>query len=114
MIDVLMIMPMDNLVGQIQAPELQNTKIASITQNTENGLDRIPIGTIEKEIIIKQVCLNDIQDYMSYIALRNKGELIFEGYDGLTFGLFSKNFKIPVWFITKYRDSGIYDVSDLW
>ena len=45
-----------------------------------------------REIIKKEVQQNNIQDYIHYIIFTDNGRTIFEGYDGLEYGIFSNSF----------------------
>ena len=51
---------------------------------------------------------------MQYIIFTYNGRTIFEGYDGLEYGIFSNSFDIPHWFAERYGQKDIYGISTMW
>ena len=51
---------------------------------------------------------------MQYIIFTDNGRTIFEGYDGLEYGIFSNSFEIPYWFAERYEQKDIYGISTMW
>ena len=111
-LDVLSIMPKDGTLCYIQAPDLEDSLVMQKTDDPTLMLMRFDNDSLDK-IKIK-IMLDDIQDFIMYISIRNNGIIYFEGYDGIEFGIFSKFFHIPRWFIKKYKQENRYGISTDW
>lgn len=112
-LDLLSIIPLDGTVCCIQAPDIEG--LSSVLSETDDPtLMLLKTDSHSREIIKKAVQQNNIQDYMQYIIFTDNGRTIFEGYDGLEYGIFSNSFDIPHWFAERYEQKDIYGISTMW
>ena len=115
LIDILSILPKNNIVCHIQAPDIESENISSIlSQTSDPALMLMEIDNNSIATITEEVCNNNIQGSIQYISFENNGNIIFEGYDGLEHNIFSKSFELPLWFIEKYEQYDMYAVSPNW
>ncbi len=112
-LDILSIALENSMACYIQAPDLEETSLV-LSRTNDPALRRIEVGATNMDMIEKEVQFNNIQDFMTYIVIKNNTSIIFEGYDGLNFGIFSKYFCIPDWFRKKYEHLDIYGISSEW
>ena len=53
-----------------------------------------------------------ISQWIQSMKIRKESKLLFEGYDGISYGIFSKEIIIPDWFQKKYSED--FGVSANW
>lgn len=113
LLDLLSMVSSDNIVCYIQAPDIENLySILSISDDP--ALMLMKTDAISLKIIEEEIKLNNIQDYIQYITFIKGNNVIYEGYDGLEYGIFSKYFNIPHWFIEKYEKYDCYGIATTW
>lgn len=112
LLDLLSIMPKDGTLCYIQAPDLEESLMLSRTDDPTLMLMRCDNDSLER--LKSKITLEDIQDLIMYISIRNNGTTFFEGYDGIEYGVFSKHFHIPHWFREKYEHVNRYGISTEW
>lgn len=113
-IDTLNILPL-NTECLIQAPSLDNIFFLSLMSETDyNYYKSIHLDNEHKMEIINILKKYPIIDYFQKIEIRDNKSLLFEGFDGLDFGIFSKNINIPDWFRNKYSQDEMYIISSDW
>lgn len=114
-LDVLSIMPENNTYLYIQASDAISEKFLLLTSATdEPALRQAKCDKKTKKVLEDEVSNNDITDFFQYISIKHNGKTIFEGFDGLEYGVFSKDFIIPNWFCMKYEQDDRYTTSLDW
>ncbi len=102
LIDVLKILP-EHVVCYVQAPSLEDDVFLKMTSKTEyDYYSLIHLDKTNKEILIRQILSHSIDKYFQNIQLKLNDKLLFEGYDGIEFGIISNSINIPEWFINEY------------
>ena len=113
-IDVLNILP-QNVKCFIQAPSLENEAIQGMIIKSEyEYFELIPINEPNKSLFIKEILAHPIVNYINSVEIRLDNKLLFEGYDGIEYGILSNSVKIPQWFIDKYASEDMYMISNEW
>ena len=112
LLDIFSIIPLNGTLCYIQAPDMEGLSIVSKTDNP--ALMLMDCNRSSIEILKCKILDNNIQDFIVNISIQNNGITIFEGYDGVKYGIFSKHFSIPQWFYEKYGRNDMYEVSDDW
>lgn len=101
-IDILKIFP-DDISCYIQAPTLANKVIEDLFENIEdNHLKVLHFDKSIKNIIVRQEIETSFSEYIIRIQIKANGILVFEGYDGIEFGVISQKVNIPKWFENLY------------
>lgn len=112
-IDVLKLVPEGSTLF-IQAPSSDNSWLNSKMENTEYNYYKSLILTPENlSSFIKEILDNDMQKDIQSIEIRNNGQLLFEGFDGLDFGTISKHINFPAEF-SKHLIEKICTISNDW
>jgi hypothetical protein len=113
-IDVLSLMP-NGSICFIQAPTLENLKILQLMRPSPFAYFReITLNEISKRIIKEEVIINYIQEDFQSIEIRFNNKLLFEGYDGIEYGLISKSINLPTWFINRHIKTENCGISQKW
>src|SRR5690606_4052343 len=87
----------------IQAPSLENSTIQKMKESSKyDYYNVINLTEGNKEEFINEEFTNSIRNYIQNIQIRKGDSLLFEGYDGVEYGIISKHLIIPDWFIKKY------------
>ena len=114
LIDVLSILP-EELELYIQAPSLEDHVIQSMMNKTEYEYYKVIRFNIEnRSEIINRIEHHFVGEYFQNIQIKVEDGLLFEGYDGIEFGIISKSINIPLWFKEEYVLTGLCRVSDEW
>lgn len=114
LIDVLSILSIE-IDCFIQAPSLEDEIIQSLMSESEfDYFKLIKINNQNRNIIINHFLHNDIIQYFQSIQLKQDSKLLFEAYDGVEYGIVSKDVIIPDWFNTVYISDGTCIVSKNW
>ncbi|WP_157593284.1 hypothetical protein [Rufibacter tibetensis] len=58
--------------------------------------------------------MEQVEEEFQSLEIRQKGNLLFEGFDGMEIGTASKEMNLPLSFVSKYVDSGICAISKEW
>lgn len=115
-IDILNIQSFKNADIYLQSSKGDMTEqIRSILIDSELswGL-KIKLTIEHKMILLSELMKYHIHIYFSSIELRQFNTTLFKIYDGCEFAEFSKNLKIPKWFVEKYQNKDRYVISDEW
>lgn len=102
LIDILNILP-KKVECFIQSPSLENAIIQEMFQSTDFDYYKvIYLDETNKDIFIRQELETSFSMYIQSIEIKEKGEVLFKGYDGVEYGTISKKIFIPEWFREKY------------
>lgn len=114
LISVLKILPKE-IDCYIQAPSLEDETILSMMSETEYPYYKlIKVNNLNKEIFINHLNIHSVIEYIQNIELKNGNEILFQGFDGVEFGIISKFIRIPEWFKEKYINTGDCNISNDW
>ena len=87
----------------IQAPSLDDEVVLSLMDKTVfEYFSGIKLNSFNKEILIERIKNHCITYYFQKIQIRLNDKLLFEGYDGVEYGVLSKDLNIPQWFFEKH------------
>jgi len=112
-IDVINLMPEDSSAF-IQAPSLEAESIVKRMEKTEfEYYTSLKLSRENKDLLIQEIINNDIEDYIQSIEIKNNGQLLFEGFDGVEFGTISSHMNLPEEF-SKYLTEEICTISNDW
>ncbi|MBS3915314.1 MAG: hypothetical protein KG003_12535 [Bacteroidetes bacterium] len=102
LIDILNVIPA-KMECYIQAPSLNNKIILDMFKKTEyDYYQLLIIDETNKNTIVNQERETSFGIYVQRIEIKKNGALLFDGFDGVEFGIVSKNLVIPEWFKEKY------------
>ncbi|SEH89699.1 hypothetical protein SAMN02927937_02006 [Paenimyroides aquimaris] len=102
LVDILSILP-NKVECLIQAPSLENLTIQKKTKKSKyDYYNLINLTEENKKDFIDEELNNSIGNFIQNIQIRKGDSLLFEGYDGVEYGVISKHLIIPDWFIKKY------------
>lgn len=116
LIDVIKILPED-INCFIQAPSLDGKEILNMMVESEFLYFKvIKLNLLNKDSFIKILSNHSITQDFHHIEIRlsSNNKKLFEGWDGIEFGHFSKDIEIPNWFEEKYLNEEMYYVSEEW
>ena len=111
-IDTLKMVPLD-ADCYIQAPDLDKNIVKTIVEICDMPY-YIKIR-LHAENIVHLVNLEfncNISQWIQSMEIRNGSDLLFEGYDAVRYGTFSKNMSMPTWFKEKYQED--FFISNDW
>jgi len=112
-IDVINILP-EKVECFIQAPSLENSLIKEMFKKSDfDYFELLKLDKKSKVKFIKQEAETSFSVYIQKIEIKENGTLLFEGFDGLDYGLISKKISLPEWFKEKYVPD-ICMVSNEW
>lgn len=66
------------------------------------------------ELILFEAIYNDFVGYMQSMEIKVDDRKIFEGYDAMEYGMFSKKFNLPKEFKEKYTKMDMCMISEDW
>lgn len=113
-IDVIAILPQE-IDCYIQAPSLEDKIIINMMRQTEyDYYTCIHLNEANKRVFIERLRNSTVVEYFHSIEIKKDLILLFEGYDGIESGTFSKTVNIPSWFKEKYKENWIYSISKDW
>jgi hypothetical protein len=102
LIDILSIIP-EKSECFIQAPSLENIVIKNILRDSNFDYYKFLIlDKTTKAKLIEQEVETSFAIYIQSIEIKNNDNLLFEGFDGVEYGIISKNLVVPEWFKNKY------------
>jgi hypothetical protein len=114
LIDVLSILPRE-VDCYIQAPSLEDSIILKMMKNTDfEYFKLITITSENREIFLNQIKKTSAHDYFHNIQIKISNKLLFEGYDGVEYGILSNSINIPDWFKKEYIIENVCTVSSEW
>ena len=114
LVDVISILP-DEVDCYIQAPSLEDVVILGLMSTTRYEYYKcIKLNSPNKEIFINRVMGYPIEEYFQSVEIRLNDKILFEGYDGVEFGIISNSIKLPEWFMDTYIKTGMCNSSNEW
>lgn len=114
LLDVITILP-NEIDCYIQAPSLEDDVILSLMNTTKNDYYKcIKLTGPAKDIFMERIVNFQIEGYFQSIEIRLNEKLLFEGYDGVEFGIISNTIRIPQWFVNKYLKTGMCSTAKDW
>jgi len=115
-IDVLTLIPIDKSLILIQSPhdEVLDVLKKMNFKDVDGVFKSIELNKRNREILTDEIIYNNIEEFIHNLEIIVKGEKIFEGYDGMEYGLFSKKYNLPKDFELKYKEKDMYMISKDW
>jgi hypothetical protein len=105
----------DGSVCFIQAPSIDDWEFQQTMQTSQVPYFQQVVLTLEsKERLSELVKLKQLEEQFHSLEIRQEGNLLFEAFDGMEIGTFSKKFKLPNEFESKYKSLGMLTVSSEW
>ena len=112
--DVLSILPIE-IDLYIQSPDLEDSYLLEMIKDSDFSYYKlIHLNSQNRSRFIEELKNNCIVEYIQSIEIKKDLELLFEGYDGIESGQFSKKVSIPTWFKEKYKENWNYSISTEW
>ena len=113
-IDILRLMPFEaDLL--IQSPHEEVLSVLEDIEHTKDGVfNTIRLSRENRQRLVYEVIYNDIEEYMQSIQIKIGDQLLFEGYDGLEYGTFSREFQLPTEFLEEYTPKEMVSISNEW
>lgn len=113
-IDTLTILP-DKVDCYIQAPSLENNEMLSMMNDTQFPYyKQIHLSQTNKNYFLSLLKKGQISDYLQNVKIESNGILLFEGYDGVEYGVLSKTIAVPKWYKKEYIETHICSISKEW
>lgn len=113
-VDVLNILP-EEIDCYIQSPDLEDLEMLKMMENSDYEYYKIIHLNSENKInLIEKLKNRNVIEFIQSIEIKEGYTLLFEGYDGIESGTFSRNINIPNWFKQKYKENWDYTISVNW
>lgn len=115
-IDTLKILPLDTYCS-FQAPNLENQSILKIVNRIHSDFSKVIYLSLLNKMSLISVIESDSEIIQSfhYIEINSiQNKKLFEAWDGVEFGYFSKDMEIPDWFKEKHFNFEMYHVCEDW
>lgn len=113
-IDVIKLFP-EEVECYIQAPSLENKIVLDLLQETKSNYSKsIKLTAENRHVLLRQIIENPITDYFQHVQIRFGQKILFEGYDGVEYGVVSKEITLSHNFFEQYVNSGICSISEDW
>lgn len=113
-IDVLNLIPNGSFL-LIQTPHKEALDtLRNLVVESNDVYEVVPLTETNRTILLNASKDHDIQHFFQSLEVKYKQKLIFEGYDGMEYGLVSKNFLLPNDFKSKYVEGDMCDISKHW
>jgi len=113
-IDIISLLPIGSTCF-IQAPHFENSKILNLmTPSKFVYYSQIKLTELNKKFLREEMISNNIQEEFQSIEIRFNNKLLFEGFDGMEFGLISNTIVLPNWFIDKHIKTDKCAISQEW
>ncbi|MEO6963928.1 MAG: hypothetical protein ABIY90_18310 [Puia sp.] len=113
-ISVLNLIPVGSFLF-IQAPSLEVESILNVMKETENEYFKsIELTPENKRLLINEIKLGNFQNYIHLTEIRHNKQLLFQGFDGVEFGIISNRISLPKEFILKYINDNFCSISKDW
>lgn len=114
LIDLLSILP-DEVVCYIQAPSLENDVLQKMMVDSEfDYYQLVRLNKVNKQLFIDAILIDSTIAHFQNIQIRSNGNLLFQGYDGIDYGILSNSVTIPEWFAQAYVVTGDCMISKEW
>lgn len=113
-IDVINIMP-DGVDCYVEAPSLDDEVVLNLMKPTKyDYFTVIKLDAEHKKILIKRILDGEVHEYFQRVEIRDGDKLLFEGYDGVEFGIISKDVALPADFARKHINQDSCNISADW
>lgn len=114
-LEILEFIPVDESVLIVQSPHEEVLSVLRvIVDNKKNDFETIKFSKKNRKILIEEIKDNGIEEYIHRLEVLIKDKKIFEGYDGMEYGMFSKEFNLPKEFKEKYTKMDMCMISEDW
>lgn len=114
-LDIIKLVPFEKSVLLLQAPYEEILPVIEKIRYRNDGIhDYIKLNAANREILLFEIIHNSIDEYIQSLDILVDGKKIFEGYDGMEYGLISKDVQLSPEFKEKYIDGNMCGVSREW
>jgi len=115
-IDVLKLFPVEETsVLLIQAPYEELDEIfKKISFKNDDIHQFVKLDRKNIELVLFETIYNDFVGYIQSMEIKIDDRKIFEGYDTMEYGMFSKKFNLPKEFKEKYTKMDMCMISEDW
>ena len=113
-LDVFEIVP-DRSVCYIQAPSCNNKQLIDLLEGSKYPwAKQIVLNRQNKASLKSLIESSSVVEEFNNITIEVDNKTIFEGYDGMELGQFSKGLSFPDWFHKKYIGTECCIISSNW
>jgi len=114
-LEILEFIPVDESVLIVQSPHEEVLSVLRIiVDNKKNDFETIKFSKKNRKILIEEIKDNGIEEYIHRLEVLIKDKKVFEGYDGMEYAMFSKEFNLPKEFKEKYTKMDMCMISEDW
>jgi hypothetical protein len=115
-IDILKLIPIEKSSIIIRSPHEEILfALKAMNLKRENDISEpIVLNKRNREILTAEILYNNIEEFIHSLEIRVDNKKIFEGYDGMEYGMFSKEFNLTKEFKEKYTTMDMCMVSENW
>jgi hypothetical protein len=116
LVDLLSILP-ENVDCFIQAPSTSNKVILSMMIDSEFPYYKlVRLSQSNKDEFINELLNSSVGDEFHSYEIKQNNKLLFQGYDGVDFGVLSMTVVVPEWFKKKHMvmDDEMCMISNEW
>ena len=104
-----------NSICFIQAPDIESTLYHNlVTASPFDYYQQITFTDGNKELLIKAIIEDDLEESFQGIEIRLNNKLLFEGYDGLEYARISREVPLTYMFQTMFIDTELCLISKEW
>lgn len=111
--DVINILP-EGVDCEIQAPSLEDEVLLHLMRKTEFEDHPIKLEGENKKVFLERIKCHPVEEFFNRVEIKLCNKTLFEGYDGVEFGVISKTIELPNWFIDKYIKKDLCIISNEW
>ena len=115
-LETLKVIPIkESTILLVQAPYEELLSIFEKISFKNDGIyQHIVLNKENIKSLLYEIIYNEFSGYIQSLEILVDGRKIFEGYDGMEYGEFSKNFKLPEDFEKRYIEKDMCLFSDEW
>lgn len=114
LIEIIFLVP-DDSICFIQVPSCDNDNFLSLMKDSNFAYyKQVELTTLNKRKLIEFVENENIGTDFQSIKIRLDGKLLFEGYDGMEFGMISQTLKLTKEFTENFIATDLCTVSTVW
>jgi hypothetical protein len=112
--EVINLVPQDSICF-IQAPSIESlTYLELVTASSFDYYKQIILTGSNKRLLGKVIADENIEEFFQSIQIRFNDKLLFEGYDGMEYGIISKTLPLTDFFKKNLIDKKLCVVSEEW
>lgn len=105
-IDIIQLVP-EGSICLIQAPSIDDYEFQQVMKPSEFPyFQQIVLTAENKQLLCELAEHKQVEEYFHSLKIRQEEDFLFEAYDGMEIGTFSKKFQLPSDFINKYKHLG--------